>query len=58
LTGKTREQGIEQIQHLYNMFIKLDATQVEINPWAITPDKDLYCVDAKINIDDNALFRH
>lgn len=44
--------------NLYNMFIKLDATQVEINPWAITPDRDLYCVDAKINIDDNAMFRH
>lgn len=40
------------------MFLKLDSTQIEINPWAITPDKDIYCVDAKINIDDNALFRH
>jgi succinyl-CoA synthetase beta subunit len=40
------------------MFLKLDATQIEINPWAITPEKDLYCVDAKINVDDNALFRH
>ena len=40
------------------MFLKLDATQIEINPWAITPDKDIYCVDAKINLDDNALFRH
>ena len=39
------------------MFLKLDATQIEINPWAITPEKDLYCVDAKINVDDNALFR-
>jgi len=58
LKGKLREQGIEQLQKLYNMFLKLDATQIEINPWAITPDKDLYCVDAKINIDDNALFRH
>ncbi len=42
---------------LYTMFDKLDATQIEINPWAITPEKDIYCVDAKINIDDNALFR-
>lgn len=42
---------------LYTMFEKLDATQIEINPWAITPEKDIYCVDAKINIDDNALFR-
>jgi succinyl-CoA synthetase beta subunit len=40
------------------LFIKLDSTQVEINPWAVTPDGDLYCVDAKINIDDNAMFRH
>ena len=40
------------------MFVKLDATQIEINPWAITPDQDIYCVDAKINLDDNALFRH
>lgn len=39
------------------MFMKLDATQVEINPWAVTPEKELYCVDAKINLDENALFR-
>lgn len=39
------------------MFVKLDATQIEVNPWAITPEKDIYCIDAKINIDDNALFR-
>jgi len=42
---------------LYAMFLKLDATQIEINPWAITPEKDLYCIDAKINLDDNALYR-
>ena len=39
------------------MFTKTDATQIEVNPWAITPEKDIYCVDAKINIDDAALFR-
>lgn len=58
LEGKTREQGLDQLKKLYNMFMKIDATQIEINPWAITPDKDIYCVDAKINIDDNALFKH
>lgn len=42
---------------LYDMFLKIDATQIEVNPWAVTPDNDIYCVDAKINIDDNALFR-
>lgn len=39
------------------MFRKLDATQIEINPWAVTPEGELYCVDAKINVDDNAAFR-
>lgn len=58
LVGKLREQGVEQLLKLYNMFVKLDATQIEVNPWAITPENDLYCIDAKINIDDNALFRH
>jgi succinyl-CoA synthetase beta subunit len=39
------------------MFVDVDATQIEVNPWAITPDRDIYCVDAKINIDENAAFR-
>lgn len=39
------------------MFVNVDATQIEINPWAVTPDLDVYCVDAKINIDENAAFR-
>lgn len=39
------------------MFLKVDATQIEINPWAVTPDLDVYCVDAKINVDENADFR-
>ena len=57
LTGKTRGQGIEQLQKLYKMFVGVDATQVEVNPWAITPDLDIYCVDAKINVDENAHYR-
>ena len=39
------------------MFVNVDATQIEINPWAVTPDLDIYCVDAKINVDENAFFR-
>lgn len=39
------------------MFNKVDATQIEVNPWAVTPQKDVYCVDAKINVDENAAFR-
>ncbi len=45
------------MKKLYNMFLDVDATQIEVNPWAITPDKDIYCVDAKISIDENAAFR-
>lgn len=39
------------------MFIKLDATQVEINPFGITPDNEVVCFDAKIQFDENAIFR-
>jgi len=47
----------EQMQNLYNLFLKCDATQVEINPLVVTKDGKVYCVDAKINFDDNASFR-
>jgi len=57
LTGKTHPQGIEQLQKIYKMFLSVDATQIEVNPWAVTPDLDVYCVDAKINVDENADFR-
>jgi len=39
-------------------FINLDAQMIEINPVGIAPDKKLVALDAKINFDDNALFRH
>ncbi len=43
---------------LYNTFISLDAQMIEINPVGIMRDKTLIALDAKINFDDNALFRH
>eukprot|EP00112_Aurelia_sp_Birch-Aquarium-sp1_P006070 Seg1679.8 transcript_id=Seg1679.8/GoldUCD/mRNA.D3Y31 product="Succinate-CoA ligase" protein_id=Seg1679.8/GoldUCD/D3Y31 len=46
-----------QIKRLYNLFIGVDATQVEINPFGETPDGQVVCFDAKINFDDNAQFR-
>jgi succinyl-CoA synthetase beta subunit len=52
-----RNHAIDQLQKLYKMFISIDATQVEINPWAVTPDDKVYCVDAKILIDDSAAYR-
>lgn len=47
----------KQMAGLYELFLKTDATQVEINPFAETPEGEVYCVDAKINFDDNASFR-
>jgi len=57
IEGPMRDQGCQQLLNLYDMFIKIDASQIEINPWAVTPDQDLYCVDAKIGIDDTAEYR-
>ena len=39
------------------MFVKVDASQVEINPFGETPDGRVVCFDAKVNFDDNAAFR-
>ncbi|MCH9643590.1 MAG: ADP-forming succinate--CoA ligase subunit beta [Gammaproteobacteria bacterium] len=43
---------------LYNLFIHEDLGLIEINPLVVTKQKTLVCLDAKINIDDNALYRH
>ena len=43
---------------LYDAFEKLDASIVEINPFLLTRDKRLIALDAKVNFDDNAMFRH
>ncbi|KAF1321530.1 Succinyl-coa ligase beta-chain, mitochondrial precursor, partial [Globisporangium splendens] len=48
----------EMIRNLYNLFIGVDATLVEINPLAETADGQIYACDAKLNFDDNAGFRH
>lgn len=60
--GFESENGIskatEQVEKLYSLFLEKDATLLEINPLAETPDGEVVCVDAKINFDDNAEFRH
>mmetsp|Transcript_12768 Transcript_12768/g.26958 ORF Transcript_12768/g.26958 Transcript_12768/m.26958 type:complete len:428 (-) Transcript_12768:64-1347(-) len=50
-------KAVEQMKNLYELFIKSDALQVEINPLVQVPNGDVYCVDAKIGFDDNAVFR-
>jgi len=56
-TGEPHKDAQEQMKRLYNLFIGLDATQVEINPFVETNKGLVYCVDAKLNFDDNASFR-
>ena len=46
------------IQSIYKMFIDTDANLVEINPLILTKDNKIVCLDAKMNFDDNALFKH
>ena len=43
---------------LYRLYLERDASLVEVNPLIVTGDGDLLALDAKINIEDNALFRH
>lgn len=55
--GKSLTQAADIMQKLYKLFIDTDATLVEINPLAETPDGKVYCCDSKLNFDDNAEFR-
>ncbi|XP_053155266.1 succinate--CoA ligase [GDP-forming] subunit beta, mitochondrial isoform X2 [Hemicordylus capensis] len=55
--GPLKQQAADQIKKLYNLFLKIDATQVEVNPFGETPEGQVVCFDAKINFDDNAEFR-
>ncbi|MCD7879764.1 MAG: acetate--CoA ligase family protein, partial [Candidatus Gastranaerophilales bacterium] len=48
----------ETAKNLYRLTMEKDASLVEINPLVITKDDKVYALDAKINFDDNALFRH
>jgi len=50
--------AISLIKSIYKMFLSTDASLVEINPLILTNDKKIICLDAKINFDDNALYRH
>ena len=58
LDDKASLQGIKLIKSIYKMFISTDANLVEINPLILTEENDLLCLDAKMNFDDNSIFRH
>ena len=52
------EDFIKQIQNIYNAFLGMDASMVEVNPFVLTGDNNFLALDAKISIDDNALYKH
>lgn len=56
--GEQLKDAIQQITNLYKMFNDLDAVQIEVNPLVLSKDGKIYCVDSKINFDDNAMYRH
>ena len=58
LEGEAFKQGLRFVSSLYEAFEATDSTLAEINPLVLTDDGEIEAVDAKINLDDNALFRH
>ena len=58
LSGDPKKQAILLIKSIYKMFISTDANMVEINPLILTKEKKIICLDAKVNFDSNALFKH
>jgi len=52
------KQAVPLLRNLYKVFVETDCSLLEINPLVLTGDGDLLCLDAKLNFDDNALFRH
>jgi succinyl-CoA synthetase beta subunit len=52
------KQAVPLLMNLYKTFVETDCSLLEINPLVLTKEGDLLCLDAKLNFDDNALFRH
>ena len=58
LKGGQVKQCVKLIGTLYKMLVEKDASLLEINPLVVTGAGDLICLDAKLNFDSNALYRH
>jgi succinyl-CoA synthetase beta subunit len=58
LQGPQIAQAVKVMTALYDAFVATDASLLEINPLIVTGDGTLLALDAKVNFDDNALFRH
>ena len=58
LSGDLAKQAQNVLAKTYDAFVQTDASQIEINPLAVTEDGQLLVLDAKIGFDSNAMFRH
>jgi succinyl-CoA synthetase beta subunit len=58
IPGPLVNEAVKFMQALYGAYEKMDASLLEINPFLLTKDNRLIALDAKVNFDDNALFRH
>ena len=58
LEGNAFKEMVRFVHALYTAYISLDASMFEINPVLRTSDSKILAVDGKVNLDDNALFRH
>ena len=58
LSGNSKEEAVLLIKSIYKMFLSVDASMIEINPLILTKEEKIVCLDAKVNFDDNGLFRH
>ena len=58
LSGDLQKELISMLKAFYKLYLDKDCSLIEINPLVETQDGHLLCLDAKVNFDDNALFRH
>ncbi len=58
LQGDQHKNAVKFLTGLYNAYVKSDCSLAEINPLVLTKEGDVIALDAKMNFDDNALYRH
>ncbi|MEE2999588.1 MAG: ADP-forming succinate--CoA ligase subunit beta [Pseudomonadota bacterium] len=58
LSGDQVKSAVQFLMSMYRAFVEMDASQIEINPMVVTKEGEVVALDAKMNFDDNALYRH
>ena len=58
LSGDQVKSAVQFLMAMYRAFVDMDASQIEINPMVVTKAGEVVALDAKMNFDDNALYRH